>query len=800
MKYTHTNNPKHSLSFSVADFAVPKASFYPMYAWVWSSPVDEEGIRSRIDLYAECKVKQLYILPEPKEFRPTTMPTTMSPDYLTPEYFEIYRYALEYAREKGMQLWLYDEGGWPSGSACSQVLQKKPHLASRQLAVRPAASPYVPGERAVAGYCEGKRIAPGFVSDQPIEEYYMEYRPGYYPNMSDPEATDTFLKLTHEQYKKYIGHLFGKSMTAVFTDEPCTFRTGWYDGFEAKFQERYGYDLLDHLPLLMKDTTEEVTDADKQVRIDYTNLLAEVFAESFFLKIRKWCNENHLLFTGHLNGEDQTLHPHQGYYSVLRQLRCLDIPGIDTIWRQIFPGKKNHFFPRFASSAANQIGSPHTMSESYAIYGAGLTFAQMRYVMLYQMSRGINNINIMSSSYSYDGLFRKDARPGFASVLPTWRHLKAYNEYTARLSYLLSLGLPGISYAVYMPMHDLWAGGTHAQKAADAFDSIVYAMEELHCPMDLIDDDFLETALIRDGALCTGTAAYTTIVLPQNATLPETSRHVLERFADAGGKVLCSSDVHTLQPIADITGNKISVCKRVLENGSLYLLQNESEKEESFSVSFYEKGNLYELDARSGTLYRAETQNISLQSGDGKVYLITDANYPAKNRKAYTNGSIVIKDFAWKRVSSFVIGEETMEKHIWEEAFTPAKPGDWCTVLGADFSGEVLYQIEFDLEMIPESIEIDLGQVNYSCDLILNDQELTTLCFAPYTCTADKSILQKHNTLLVHVANTPANQYAAATFFDEIPAHIIGPYHRIARQFEGESLESGLMSPVIIRY
>ena len=151
-----------------------------------------------------------------------------------------------------------------------------------------------------------------------------------------------------------------------------------------------------------------------------------------------------------------------------------------------------------------------------------------------------------------------------------------------------------------------------------------------------------------------------------------------------------------------------------------------------------------------------------------------------------------------KRSFEFKIGDFTLEKHDFDEEFTAGKLGDWCKIYGDDFSGEVIYKAEFDLDKIPESIEIDLGCVKYSCDVTLNDVPLTTMCFAPFVCTVEKEILKQHNTLLIRVANTPANQYVAATFFDEIPQNIIGPYHKIAKQFEGESLESGLLSNIKI--
>lgn len=800
MKFANTEHPINDQRFSFEGLKTPRTEFYPAFSWTWSDPLSREEIKRQLDEYADNNVRLLYILPQPKNFRPDSMPTNLEPDYLTEGYFEMYRYAAEYALEKGMQLWLYDEGGWPSGSACGLVLQNKPHLSYKLMGVREMPSPYVPGKNALAAFCDGKRVEEGFESDKPITEYFHKMKRSIFPNISEAETTDEFIRLTHEQYKKHIGPMFGKSMTAVFTDEPYVSRLGYPYGFEKKFKDRYGYDLLDHLPELFVDFADEVDEAAKKVRVDYHDLLAEVFTENFFLKCRDWCHQNHMLFTGHLNGDHMTLFLPHGHHHMLRHLRAFDMPGIDTIWRQIFPGQENHFFPRFAGSAANQTGNPYTVSESFSIYGAGLTFDQMRYVMLYQMSRGINMINIMLIAYSFAGVGRSGARPAFMPLLPTWRHLKDYCGYTARMSYLMSLGVPENKSAVYMPMTDIWSGGEHAQAAANAFDTAVFALEEQHSPCDIIDDDFLETARIENGALITGTAAYTGVVIPCGINLPEAARKTLNAFRDAGGLLVSADEVSKIERGAEITGIKVGLAKRRLENGMLYLVTNEHTETDTVSIAFLERGNVYEVDALHGELYTYDGNPFSLVSGEGRVFLVTDEVYDAKAHHRFTAGEITVSEFEIRRESSFVIGDEDFEKHEIDEEYVPAKPCDWCERYGESFSGTVLYRVKFSLDEIPKAIEIDLGKVGYSCDLTLNGKPLDTICFAPFTCVAEREFLEKENELIVRVCNTPANQYAVAKWLDEIPRHIIGPYHEIAKQFEHETLASGLMSPIIIRY
>lgn len=797
MKYTHSDNNLNERTFSSEDFLSPSARFYPALAWAWGTPINKEEIVRQLDAFAGCKVEKLYIIPEPKDFRPAY---TMEPDYLTEEYFNMFRFAYEYAADKGMELWLYDEGGWPSGSACGRVIKENPALISKRLAAREVSSPYSPSEDAIAAFCGKERVFEGFSSEDTITEYYMEPKSGTYPNISDARTTDAFLRITHDEYKKHIGHMFGKKISAVFTDEPVTERTGWCDGFPEKFSERYGYDILDYLPVIFKEPDEEVTKDEKQIRIDYLDLLAEVFAENFFLKCRNWCNENNMLFTGHLDDEDITYSKKQRFYNILRQMRCFDMPGIDVIWRQIFPGKKNHFFPRFASSAANQTGKPYTISESFAVYGAGLTFNEMRYIVNYQLMRGINTFNFNSVSFSYDGLGRKNARPCFMPLLPTWRHFADFNVYTARMSYLASLGTPSVTHAVYLPHHSLWSGGAEAQNAADGFDSIVYELEKRHCPIDIIDDDFLQTAVLNKNTLCTGTAAYSGIVMQRGVKIPPLSQKKLDEFEKAGGRIIFEDNLNLAESAADISSDNISVFKRNLDGATLFILCNEGVSKETFSVSVKEDGNIYEISALTGEFFVPDLSNINLESGEAVVFLITDKKYCAKPHKKHTNGSIVIDRFLVKRTSAFIIGEKTLEKHTFDESFKEVTPTPWDALFGDDFSGEVTYKIEFGFDTVPESIEIDLGSVNYSCDLTLNGKPLGTLFAPPFTVFVEGDIIKKHNVLTVNVANTHANQYVFTKAFDNISEEAMGPYHPIARQFESESLKSGILNPITIRF
>ena len=808
MKYSCDVKVNRDNTFSMEKWKNVPTKYWPVYSWVWGTPIEKEEIACQLQEMAKNGIRVIYILPLPKNFRPAMMPTDLEPDYLTEEYFELYSFAVECAAKLGMQLYLYDEGGWPSGSACGRVLEINSHLKRMKIETVEKNSPYLPAENAIATYSGRKRVTPGEECTEPITEYILtpvvSLYSSHYPNVAEAETTDCFIELTHEAYKAHLGaDVFGKHITMAFTDEPGVYDLAWTDNLADDFQKQYGYDARDYLPALV--SKEFNTEEEKRVACDYYDFLSERLARNFFLKLRTWCRDNNIYSTGHLNGEDETLNCiRSGFKHALRQLRCLDVPGIDVIWRQIFPGKNNHFFPRLAASAASQIGSSMAITETFAVYGAGLTFDQMRYVTTYQMVRGINIINLMNSVYSLERCAVGGERPNFTSYMPNWEHLFAYNLYVARMCYLMNLGRAETDYAIYMPMRDMWAHGEEAKKAAAAFDHLAFYLEEKNCQFEMIDDDFLETAEIKDGRIITGDAAYKTIIVPECNRMIEHSKQVLLAFEANGGEVIYSNAPENVKPTAKVSGRKTAVRKKTLEDGKLYLIVNEDTEADVISVEFEEKGNIYLLDAKTGEIFTLDkVEEMCFASGEGKIFFITDKIYPAKSVKCAKCEIMTLTEFEAKRVSNFTIESSEssksarFSKNNFNEEYTAIQLGDWCEKYGEAFSGKVSYRTRFTLDEVAP-IKLELGEVKYSCEVIVNGERVGECIAKPFAIWIDERYLQRENELVINVANTAANQYVHTKVFDTWEKKEIGPYHATSLEFEKESIESGLFGPVRI--
>ena len=88
-------------------FVEPGKEFRPAPLWTWNTRVNHEDIDSGLRFFKEQGFGGAFIHPRPG----------LETDYLSEEWFELYRYAVEKAKELDLDIWIYDENSYPSGFA-----------------------------------------------------------------------------------------------------------------------------------------------------------------------------------------------------------------------------------------------------------------------------------------------------------------------------------------------------------------------------------------------------------------------------------------------------------------------------------------------------------------------------------------------------------------------------------------------------------------------------------------------------------------------------------------------------------
>ena len=756
LKVSAMNN---NYKFDLNSFISPDVSYAPVYIWVWNDICTREIIDEQLAEMQKLGIRAFYILPEPKDFRPDSMPTNLSPEYLSSEYFELCAYTIDKGTSLGIKCWIYDEGGWPSGGACGKVVKDHPEYASS----------------------------------------------GNYPDLLNKDATEYFIEITHKKYASAT-----RNFSAVFTDEPKAPLTPNTKELTDKYEQIYGESVLPYLPII--ENKEKPTEENVHILRRWYDLCSRTFCENFLLPCKKWANENGFAFTGHLDKDhspDGCMNG-GGNFNLMRALRCFDIPGIDVIWRQIYPENKvktkndmnayNGFYPRYASSAAAQNGTKLAMSEVFGVAGPGLTYDMMRYTVGYQAVRGINIFNPFNFPLGRKGQLLAQELPVFTESQPYYCHLGQFNRYTERLSYISSLGERICETALYYPVSD-FQGRLNSETVANEFDSLGRKLEDMTIDFDIVDDDVIQSAEITDGYIHIGKAEYNHIIIPKNAYIPEATQKALNKFISYGGKI--SYGISDLVPVIRIDGDGLRAMHRKSENSEIFILFNESEKNNDFCVHLpSSKG--YLLDLENGELQHLQTENgvlnISLATGETAVVLLTNEKYDAKNKKSFECRFDITSEFMFRKETELICNENGFDNINHSDKTVPIKPGDWSCLLGSAYSGSGVYETTFTLpdEKAGKEGIINLGDVHFTASVYLNERLLGTSLMPPYSLKIPAGLLQEENRLKIVVTNTSANWYMHTDYFDKWSIKELSPYFEAELDYANDSVSGGLYGPVVL--
>ena len=811
--------------FTIEAYSSPAREYAPIYTWMWNGKVTEETTDRELSEMVRLGIKRIYILPMPKSFRPTSFPTPLEPEYLSEGYFEAYRYAVNKARSLGMEVWLYDEGGWPSGGACGQVMLEDPALVRESIramdrTVRQGEK-YIPTESAEAAFLGGKRVYPGdtFLESGSLTEYlhihtsFPSVNSADLPDITKEGTAPLFIALTHEKYLDSLKEDLG-GLSALFTDEPTAPRPFPYNKeIKALFRDRFHREIEDCLPFLTG--REKCAREEASVKIGFYRMLSDLFVERFLKKEKAWAKAHDMTYTGHLDKDDEAnASVTSGCFGLLPALRVFDVPGVDAIRRQIFPpkGKKglygrNAFYPILAASAAAQTGGRHALSENFAVYGAGLSYEEMRYVADYLAICGVNVCNMMLIPYRREGYSLAGELPHFTAE--TYPDLALFNGYLERLSYLASMGRRVARVALYLPAEDGIAEGADAH-ALSSYEALGRDLLERKVPFDIADDGFFSFARVKGGRLTAGVAEYDTVLLPACEYLSESTITALEDFAATGGKVLTVSPTLTnrikgarlyaehppLSPLP-ITEEGILLALSETEEGEMYLLMNE--KGEEATVSLPLRNEYYLITPTDGKVRRGNKgEKVTLASGEVVCILSSKCDLPL-SPTITRDRALELTDWVIRPVERRVI-DECCHTMTLDKRYAATRLGDWKDILGENFSGKAEYRTRLSLPPRTKGALLDLGKVAHSAEVIWNGVSLGSRVMAPYRYEIPDSLLKEENELVVKVTSGITNEFETTSAFSKYYPWQLGNYLEEERRFHSDSRESGLFGKVKLYY
>ena len=549
-----------------AVFADPPRGYSTAPLWVWNDMLTEDQVRGTLRDLAGQKVRQAFVHPRPGLMTP----------YLSDEWFRLWRIALEEAKRLDMNLWIYDENSYPSGFAGGWVPELMPEARGRGLRFEVVDSVGAIGDDVLGVYAladggftdvtgdvragkvpGGKRFLVARVQRAPDSPWTAGR---CYVDLLHPGVTEKFIEVTMEAYRKRFGRQFGKRIPGWFTDEPHLSPFGglphWSDQLPEWFRERWGYDLVPQLPSLYMPVGDW-----KRVRHNYYRLLLEKFIDRWAKPCYEYCERYGLEFTGHYWEHAWPAAGHGG--DNMAMYAWHQRPAIDNLMNQYSEGVNGQFgnarTVRELASVANQLGRRRTLCEAFGAGGWDLRFEDMKRIGDWLIVLGVNTLDEHLSFITIRGTRKRDHPQSFSYHEPWWPAYHVMAQYFTRLCAAMSHGEQVNRILVLEPTTTAWmyqpdrSGRKQLQEIGNAFQDLVNRLERAQVEYDIGCEDILgrhgavETARRGDGEsdanaarLVVGERWYPTVVLPPHTeNLDGPTMALLERYARAGGRVLC---------------------------------------------------------------------------------------------------------------------------------------------------------------------------------------------------------------------------------------------------------------------
>jgi hypothetical protein len=535
---------------------------YPDYStapfWVWNYIITKPMIDDQLKLYKDIGVSLVIIHPRPG----------LVTEYLSKEWFDLVKYAVDKAKKLNMKIMLYDENSYPSGFAGGHVPAAMPDVMNKNLTLLKTDKPDTVQNKICVLLKKGNEFTRIENNKyEPGNLYYVYYlvpkarsawHAGYtYVDILQKKTTLKFLETTHEEYKKAIGKEFGKSVAAVFTDEPCTdyIYLPYTPGIFDEFKKRYGYDLIPKLPSLSEETGDY-----RKIRHDVYTLVLDLLVENWAKPYSQWCEKNNLPLTGHYW---EHIWSYQSRVpDDMAPLAYHQIPGIDVLMNNYQNKTHCHFgqdlMVKEVTSVVNQMNRKRMLSETYGAAGWDLNFKDMKRIGDWEYALGVNIMNQHLTWGSITGYRKYDHPPSFSYHTPYFKDYKVMAEYYAHLSAALSHGKqrnkvlllqPTTSIRMYWRSTDFKENRQYIDSMINicnvAFHILTHDFESSHVEYDIGSEYLIrEFGKVEGKSFNINHGKYSLFILPPYTwNLESKTYDLLKEYLKNGGKVLSTNSL-----------------------------------------------------------------------------------------------------------------------------------------------------------------------------------------------------------------------------------------------------------------
>ena len=672
-------------------FANPPAEFRPMPFWFWNTKLTADHLLGQVREMHEKGCGGFFIHAR----------FGLETEYLGEDWLALIGKVCDLSRQLGMQVWLYDEESFPSGLVGGKITSNRDWRAkfvdvTEQRVCGPEtvrlALPSSESDRAFAvpteslsQWPQGRVDLTGSVrnhelvweapegdwtvmvfSQCTLDSQYIVFGVDY----TDRDAMQAFFNTTFDPYVEHLEKYFGRPIQGIFTDEPTLLPwhhdsnwyqerdhrrvTFWNASVEGALADS-GHYPADVLAALFYDTGPQAA----KLRRAYWEQVLELYEDVFFRPYRQWCDEHGLEFTGHLLLEEGLYNNTLFQADPTRTLRHMHRPGTDHLGlqpEQPYGGGHLHVVPtnlqglKLVPSVASIVGQNRVMTESFGCGGWAMTLEQMKHIVDWQWSLGINFLCPHAVFGSIEG-FRKTDAPPCPLHNTMWEHYSQLTDYVGRLSYLLCRGKPapkvGLVYPLepFQEVYEVGRDGGRARTVSDTFDHLCVALMRLHYNYDIVPRWALEQAHTDGGKLRVGQAQYEALIWPfaqEDDVHDRLSKQVTvfdvdETLGESRGEVIDSLArliYDRLPPTADIrvegaVYGAIYTLQRHLPDGDVYYFANVGQDAVEADIALPGQGPWQVWDCETGSARpleagsQADASTFRLPFAPYKTWVVT---------------------------------------------------------------------------------------------------------------------------------------------------------------------------------
>lgn len=656
-------------------------SYEPIPFWFYNDNFDSAEIVLQLDLMKEKGVSAFFL---------HVRDGNVEEGYGTELFFQNVKFIVEKAKDRNIKVWLYDEDSYPSGNLGGKIVIDRPELQARALKVIKVDVNENGIARKVLGRVKGLY---GYIVEnngkeekvKVVEECFGPIRRNWYkaevdrvycsdlqdlsykhvrgetnyteiifetkaPKNSEvyvaylepvnidqrfsamadclnSETTKEFINNVHEKYKKYVGKYFGNEIPGIFLDEPCVGGILPYtEKLPEKFLNDFGYKAQDNYYKLCADYNGERA----EFRRDYVKTCTNLFNENFILPIKKWCDENALIMTGHYGGEESLFGQMLSGQNIYRNTRALGMPGYDIITYNIGSYKRPMLLAgaNLAVSAATHENKQTVLAECFALFPFDAGYPVLKRTGDWLFVNGINKLVPHAFHYGYSAFQRADAGKSFFFQDAKFDEYIKFSEYAGRCCKLLHeyerkndilVVMPYSALSEEVPLPTGHAGlkrNARVEEIENQYFNFIGSAAKVQRGVDCADIQAVYDANIDNGKVCIGNEIYTKVVV---FDVGEKEHELLKYLKNKGiDAVTYDSSLGFLQQSERFSGDTVDLLAYIKksENKEIFFIFNNSERYCVFSVSV--GNNVYVYDAEKDKIKMADVV-------DGKVVLALNA-------------------------------------------------------------------------------------------------------------------------------------------------------------------------------